>query len=174
MRLMEFLTPSPDMPMETHAVSVPLEERQFLNGVDPYLHEYALQHYQELAHELSCETPSEKVLCQAAAGAIGRHLSASRMLKNLMDEYWSATNRRTRRPTRNYTSEYEESWYLVSDYAKRIATISKEVDRSLRQYQSIVNQIRQIKSPVPEVRIQTAFVAQNQQFNAKNNRETTI
>lgn len=146
----------------------------FLNSVDPFLQDFAVQHYTELKRELSCSTVSENELCGLAAAALARHHSASRLLKELTDEYWSSSNRRTRRPTMKYTGEHEETWFLVSDYAKRVSVFSKEVDRSLRQYQSIIAQLRQIKSPVPEVKIQTAFMAQNQQFNAENGGRTEI
>jgi hypothetical protein len=137
-----------------------------LESVEPRYQEFALQHCADLIREYNCTTPSEKMLCETAAGAMARHFSGLRKLKELRDENWTQANHRTIRPTRKYTGEYDDTWTLARDHTRNIEIESKEVDRSLRQYQSIVGQLAQMKSPVPDVHIKTAFVGQNQQFNA--------
>ena len=140
-----------------------------IESVDPRFRGFALQHCADLIEEYACATPSEKMLCEMAANAAARHLSFSKKLKDLSDEYsWRSTDKWTRRPTMKYTGEHEEIRLLANNHTKRVATVSKEVDHSSRQYRSIIAQLKQLRSPVPEVKIQTAFVAQNQQFNAGN------
>ncbi len=137
-----------------------------IESVEERFQGFALQHCTDLIKEYVCTTPSEKMLCEMAAGAMARHLSSARRLKDWRDEHWTQSNHRTRRPTRKYTDEYTETWTTIRDHLGRINTESKEVDRSLRQYQSIIAHLKQMRSPVPEVRI-NAFLANNQQVNIK-------
>ena len=136
-----------------------------VEGTDYRYQATVLQHCADLIKEYDCTTPSEKALCEFAAMAFVRHLSYTRKLKDLADESWSLANRRTRRPTRHYMGEQEETWYLASDHIRHINATSKEIDRAQRQYQTAIGQLAQMKSPVPEVHIKTAFMAQNQQIN---------
>ena len=125
-----------------------------------------LQHCHELIKEYDCTTPSEKALCEIAAGAFVEHLASKRKFKDLLGEDLSLYNRRTSRPTMKYSHEYEETWTLAQDRLRLASLTAKEVGRSARRYQSVIAQLAQMKSPVPEVHIQTAFLAQHQQFNA--------
>jgi hypothetical protein len=130
---------------------------------------FALEHSNQLITEYDCTTPSERMLCELAAGAMARYISASHKLNYLRDEYWSTTNRRTRSGSRH--QQQEEEWTTVHDHLHRITIESKEVDRSLRQYQGIISQLTHKKSPVPEVHIKAAFLAQNQQINLQERHE---
>lgn len=138
-----------------------------IESVDERFQGFVLQHCADLIKEYVCTTPSEKMLCGLAAGAMARHLSFARKLKDLTDEYaWTTTDMVIRRPTMKYTGEYEETRLNAGNHTRRVMAVTKEVDRSLRQYQTIIGQLAQMKSPVPDVHIQTAFLAQNQQINA--------
>lgn len=138
-----------------------------IRSVESQYQSFALEHCNHLITEYDCTTPSDKMLCELAAGTLARYLSVSHKLNYLRDEYWSNTNRRTRRSSRH--QEQEEEWTTLRDHLQRIAIEAKEVDRSLRQYQSIIRQLTYKKSPVPEVHIKTAFLAQNQQVNVREN-----
>jgi hypothetical protein len=135
-----------------------------VEGIESHHQISLMEHRNELIKEYECVTPSDFMLCELAAGAMARHLSASQKLKYFRDEYWSTTNRRTRSGSTHYQKQ-EDEWTTVRDHLHRIEIESKEVDRSLRQYQSIIAQLSQRKTPMTEVHIKTAFMAQNQQIN---------
>lgn len=161
---------SPD-PESLTASSTPTESHTALmRSVEPHYQEFAIQQRDLLIQEYKCATPSDKTLCELAAGALSRHASATQKLQYLRDEYWSTKNHRTRTGGSRYQKQEEESTN-VRDHLRRIEIESKEVDRSLRQYQSIIAQLSQRNSPMPEVHIKAAFVAQSQQFNLRENYE---
>jgi hypothetical protein len=136
-----------------------------IESVEPHYRSFALDHCTQLIKEYECTTSSDVALCELAAGAMARHLSATQKLQYLRDENWTTTNRRSRTGSFRFQKQ-EEEWTTVRDHLHRIEIESKEIDRSLRQYQGIISQLSQRKSPMTEVHIKTAFVAQNQQFNA--------
>jgi hypothetical protein len=102
----------------------------------------------QFIQDYECTTNAEKLMAEAAAVAYMRYLDASRRLNNCLD-------------SSSYTSP-EKNTYL--------SMLSKERDRSHRQYLSAVSMIRQIKAPPFEMKIKanTAFVSQNQQINVLN------
>ncbi|MDP4020523.1 MAG: hypothetical protein Q8P58_00565, partial [Candidatus Adlerbacteria bacterium] len=100
----------------------------------------------QFIRDFDCKTDAEKILAETAAIGFMRYLDASRRLNSCLD-------------FSNSTSP-EKNVYL--------SMLSKERDRSHRQYLSTVSMIKQLKAPHIEMNIKTktAFVAQNQQINA--------
>lgn len=105
----------------------------------------------QIESEYNCESASEKMLAEVVAGAYGRVIEYSREFNG------SFRNK--------YLSNEKNQFYGI---------FSKEVDRAHRQLFSALVMLKQIKTPAIElnVRAKTAFVAQNQQFNATTQDET--
>ena len=100
----------------------------------------------QFIRDLDCKTDVEKIMAETAAIGFIRFLDASRRLNNSLS-------------TDNYLSAVKTGY---------MAMLSKERDRSHRQYLSTVATIKQLKAPAIEMNIKakTAFIAQNQQINA--------
>jgi hypothetical protein len=97
----------------------------------------------ELTIEYKCKTPTEKALVDIAVGAYGRILDYSSKLNNC---------------TRVEFLSSEKNGYF--------SMLGKELDRAERHFQAALMNLKAIKSPNFEVNVKTAFMAQNQQFNA--------
>ena len=98
----------------------------------------------QIIAEYECKTATEKSLAQLIAGAFTNVMHYSQKLKSLTSE--------------EYLSHEKNGYYSL---------ISKEIDRSHRQYTSALMTLKQLKSPTISVKVnaQAAFVATNQQFN---------
>lgn len=100
----------------------------------------------QLVDEYKCNTASEKMLAETAAWAYCRAIEYGRKLNGITrQEYLSAVK----------TGHY--------------ALLSKEVDRATRQYIGALQALKTIKQPPLSVtfKADNAFVAQNQQINAR-------
>lgn len=108
----------------------------------------AIEIARQIEREYDCKTPTEKMLAETAASAYIRMFTYSRKLNALTDERHLSAER--------------------NGYG---GMLSKEIDRAQRHLLSTLLTLRQIKNPPLELNIRatTAFVAQNQQINAKNN-----
>lgn len=112
------------------------------------------QRYRGLAKELSskiieeycCTTAAEKMLAETVAGTSIRFLDSSRRFNNVL-----AAN-----------SD------ITANLTGFLAMMSKQMDRTHRQYLSALMTLKQLKAPNIEmnIRAKTAFVSQNQQINA--------
>lgn len=98
-----------------------------------------------LMDEYECRTASEKAMAQVAANAFARILENSRIL----------------------------SGYSMTEYADQLrinfySMIGKELDRATRQFDAAISSLMRMKMPTMKVNVtaKTAFVANNQQFNA--------
>lgn len=102
----------------------------------------------ELIKDYACETTAEKALAEAAAAAFMRYLDASRRLNNVFDV----------------------DIHITPNKTAYMAMLSKERDRSHRQYLATIISIKQHKAPPIEmtIRAKTAFIAGNQQINGGN------
>jgi len=114
---------------------------------------FALKFADQLVKEYDCKTASEKATAQMAAVSHARALQYEKKLRDCLGIEWHSN---------------EKNGYF--------SMISKEVDRSTRQYTSAITILRQMKAPTINinVRANTAFVARNQQVNANksiNNNE---
>ena len=100
----------------------------------------------QLVDEYKCNTASEKMLAETAAWAYCRAI-----------EYGKKLNSITRQ---EYLSAIKTSHYSL---------LSKEVDRATRQYLTALQALKTIKQPPLSVtfKADNAFVAQNQQINAR-------
>src|SRR3989339_1087254 len=98
---------------------------------------------QELTKEYECNTPSEKALVQTIVVAYGRIMSLSKRLNNI----------------HNFD-------YFSSDRNGYFCQLSKDLDRSNRQFIIALQTLKQIKAPPLQVNIKTstAFIANNQQM----------
>jgi len=102
----------------------------------------------KLIKENSCDTHTEKMLAEVIANSFVRTIENSKRLNGCMD-----------------VAEY------ISDERTRYLTyLSKQIDRSHRQYLTALTTLKQLKAPSIEMNIKTtnAFVAHNQQINAQN------
>ncbi len=105
----------------------------------------AIEFSRQLIEEFDCKTPSEKALSQIVVNAYLRVLDDSR----------------------KYNSCLEAGKYLSNERTKHLAVISKQLDRSNRQFITALATLKQIKTPLLEVNVKTktAFISQNQQLN---------
>lgn len=108
----------------------------------------AVEFCKKLIQEYNCKTPSEKALAEIIAGAFVRQFRCAKRL------------------------EYCIGGSLSPGGAVFISAIGKELDRATRTFLIALTTLKQIKnSPVKlNVKATTAFIAQNQQINATNNR----
>ena len=100
----------------------------------------------QFINDFDCKTAAEKILAESAAIAFMRYLDGSRRLNGCMDV----------------------SEYISDERTRYLGYLSKQMDRSHRQYLSSISMIKQLKAPAIEMNIKTknAFVAQHQQINA--------
>ena len=131
--------------IESHA---PLAE-----SVAPRYRSLAIETANQLIQEFKCETHSERALAQVAAGSYVRFMAFSKVLDQVTDI--------------DFFSPQKNGYY---------AMIGREVDRAERRFRSAAMALKQIKSPAMnfQLKVGTAFVAQNQQINAspKSNPDT--
>ncbi len=122
---------------ETHIALLESFSERFRGGIKEICKQFIV--------DFDCKTNSEKILAETAAVAFGRYMDASRRLNNCLDF--------------NNETFPDKNTYL--------SMLSKERDRSHRQYLSTISMIKQLKAPNIEMNIKTntAFVSQNQQFN---------
>lgn len=99
----------------------------------------------QLMNEHGCRTASEKAVARVAANAYTRIMENSRVLADLV--------------------RHESATQL---YINLYATVSKELDRATRQFDTSISTLLRMKSPAMKVNVvaKTAFVANNQQINA--------
>jgi hypothetical protein len=104
----------------------------------------------QLTAEYDCKTTTEKMLVETAAVAFCHSLEYGLKLSNIL--------------RMDNTSHEKNNYY---------AMVSKEVDRSTRQYITALNTLKRIKQPPVQVVFKStnAFVANNQQINATDNRK---
>ena len=105
---------------------------------------FALKLVDQLVKEYDCKTASEKATAQMAAVSHAKALQYEKKLRDCLGIEWHSN---------------EKNGYF--------AMISKEVDRSTRQYMSAITILRQMKAPTINISVKdnTAFVAKNQQVN---------
>lgn len=107
----------------------------------------------QIEKEYDCKTATEKILAEMAAGAYVRALEYGQIFNN-----------------------YTRVEFLTHEKNNYYAIMSKETDRSFRQFTSAISFIKQIKSPPIEfnIRAKAAFISQNQQINANLSKESNI
>lgn len=98
-----------------------------------------------LMDEYDCRTASEKAIAQVAANAFARILENSRIM-------------------RGYGGLERIDQLQINFYAM----VGKELDRATRQFDAAISNLMRVKMPAMKVNVtaKTAFVANNQQFNA--------
>lgn len=103
--------------------------------------------------EYGCHTASERATARIAANALARVFENSRILSEL--------------------TKHDNASQL---YINLYSTISKELDRANRQYETAVSTLIRMKSPAFRVNVlaKTAFVGRNQQFTVKQNNNENI
>ena len=101
----------------------------------------------DIISEFDCKLASEVMLAQSIAGAFVRTIQYS----NCLSEYFA-----------------KDSVEINKDKTDYYRTASKELDRAHRQFVSSLSTLRQMKNPLFEINVKasTAFIGQNQQFNA--------
>ncbi len=104
----------------------------------------------ELIKEYKCETYSEKALVDLATNAYARNLLYSKKMLGLKDPE-----------------------FVSSERNGFMSFLSKEVDRANRHFITALETLIQIKRPELKVNVKTntAFIAQNQQINANQNKQ---
>lgn len=107
----------------------------------------------QLITEYDCHTTSERAMGRLAANAYARILENSRVLAELV--------------------QHEKATQL---YINLYSTMSKELDRATRQFDTAISNLIRMKSPSMNVSVtaKTAFVANNQQFNVNQNSHENI
>lgn len=107
---------------------------------------FAIQMKTDLEKEFECKSASEKALVDQAVNAHIRKLSYSKLMEGHKEPEWLS----------------HEKVAFLNFY-------SKEVDRAHRQFLSAIETLRFMKQPAMKVNIKTntAFVGENQQFNTK-------
>ena len=101
-----------------------------------------------MIHEFDCQNEAEKGLVQIIVNSYIRNIDDSRRLNNELNAKEISSNRN------NY-----------------IANLSKQIDRSNRQYISTLLTLKQLKAPQVEMNIKAknAFMSNNQQINVNKN-----
>lgn len=109
----------------------------------------AVEFCEQIIQEYDCRTSSEKALAEIIAGAFVRQLSCAERLNSAI--------------TVDFLNKERNAF---------MAILSKELSRATRSYITALLTLKQMKSsPVKlNVKATTAFIAQNQQINATNNR----
>ena len=121
-----------------------------MESVDEKYRGFAKELSVQLVDEYKCTTSLEKALIEVIAGSFIRIIDNSRRLNNELGAS-SIT------PNRNIY----------------IANLSKQLDRSNRQFQSAISTLKQLKAPSIELNIKTknTFISQNQQINVEKPNE---
>lgn len=143
------LTPPAEMSknMDKVSLSLSLETGHILaESVSTRYRGFALAFKKDLEKEYSCVTVSEKALVEQAVNAHIRKLSYSKLMEGHKEPEWLS----------------HEKVAFLNFY-------SREVDRAHRQFLSAIETLRFLKQPAMKVNIKTntAFVGENQQFNTK-------
>jgi hypothetical protein len=101
----------------------------------------------QIIAEYDCNTHLEKMQAEIVVNGFVRVLENSKRLNNC----------------------FEGGEYISSERTQYLAMLSKQIDRSHRQYLSALMTLKQMKAPTIEMHIKakTAFVSQNQQINAQ-------
>ena len=115
-----------------------------MNSLESEYHGLAFQMKKDLQQEFNCIKPSEKALVDIIVNAYVRKLTYSNKME------------------RNQK-------YVGSQYEGYRNYLSKELDRVHRQFLSALETLKAIQQPAMKVNIKTntAFVGENQQFNTK-------
>ena len=105
---------------------------------------------EELIKEFNCITYRKKALVDLAINAYSRNLTMSRFLVN--------------------TINMGHTTAILNNF---LGVISKEIDRANRQFITALDTLRQFKQPELKVNVKTntAFISQNQQINANQNKQ---
>ncbi len=121
-----------------------------IESVDEKYRGFAKDLSMQLINEYKCTTSLEKALVEVITGSFIRVLDSSRRLNNEL-------NCRDITPNRNIY----------------IGNLSKQLDRSNRQFQNALLTLKQLKTPSIEMNIKTknAFISQNQQINVEKPNE---
>ena len=100
----------------------------------------------QMIREYGCQTSLEKSLVEVIANSYIRTIETSKRLNNCLN-----ANR-----------------YIDDASTRYLAMLSKQIDRSNRQFLSGIIALKQLMSPAVEVNVKTknAFIAQNQQINS--------
>lgn len=100
---------------------------------------------EQLIKEFNCETHSERAIAQVAAVSYVRFMALSKTL--------------------NQVTEIEFLQHATTGY---YGMIGREVDRAERRFRTTIMTLKQMKYPTMnlQLKVNTAFVAQNQQINA--------
>ena len=108
----------------------------------PFIIEFSNQ----LIREYNCQNPSEMALVEVIANAYLKVIDGSRRLNNELGEAGQIIN---------------------ENRTKHLTMLSKQLDRSNRQFITALTTLKQIKAPSLSINVKTkaAFVAQNQQLN---------
>lgn len=119
-------------------------ERYFKQCVNEGLTALMLDFSRQLFQEYDCKTVSEKVLAQVAANAYVRVLESSKAI-----------------------DQGVHGRYFGGNMAHYYSMASRELDRASRQFIFALATLRQLKSPMPDIKViaKNAFVAEKQQFN---------
>lgn len=109
---------------------------------------FSIEMTKNMINEFKCSNEAEKALAELIVNAYIRVVDNSRRLNNELESKEITPNRNI-----------------------YIANLSKQVDRANRQYISALMALKQLKSPQIEmnIRTNTAFIANNQQINTKEN-----
>jgi len=109
---------------------------------------FLVEMVRDIEREYDCKTPSEKALAETIASAYVRTLQASQELLSARNQI--------------------ESLFGLGQKTQYCSMLSKELDRANRQFTSALLTLKQLKSPSLEISVKakTAFIGQNQQFNA--------
>lgn len=115
-----------------------------MRSVDGNYHGLASQMKRDLQEEFDCKKPSEKALVDIIVNAYVRKLVYSNKMEN-------------------------NQKYVGAKYDGYRNYLSKELDRAHRQFLSALETLKAIQQPAMKVNIKTntAFVGENQQFNTK-------
>lgn len=110
----------------------------------------AFQMKQDLHKEFDCKTASEKAMVDLAVSSYVSKLFFTRKLIR--------------------SQGFETYYHEINGYFK---FISKEIDRSHRQFISTIETLKALKQPALKVNVKTnnAFIGENQQFNNNQNNE---
>ncbi len=117
-----------------------------MHGFDENYRIMAKELTKQLIAEYKCETSGEKMLVEIVVNSFIRTLDNSKKLNNCI----------------------AAAEYLSDERTRYLAMMSKQIDRSHRQYLSGLMMLKQLKAPPIEMTIKAknAFVSQNQQINA--------
>lgn len=115
-----------------------------MESVDDRYRKLALQMKWDLEKEYKCDSSSEKALADQIVSSYIRKLSFSKLLESC-----------------------KKQEYCSNEKVGYLKFLSKEIDRSYRQFLSALETLKAIKQPALNVNIkaQNTFFAQNQQIN---------